>query len=110
MIGAKVKVSIKKIFKAKWLGLAFFPGSDGGNPIRIAEVVVSGTAEDARPGSRITVASGEEEFAGESQVPFTGLLDQVFGLTSTVTADDDAVPPNRAEHIFIALPGWAEPD
>jgi len=107
---AKVKVSVKKLYKRKDENVSFTPREDEGNPIRIADLEVSGIAEDARPGSRVTVESPDGKFEGAGPVAFTGKLVPADNHAATLTADDDAAPANRrTQSIHVAL-GWAEPD
>jgi len=107
---AKVKVSVKKLYKRKDENVSFTPLEDEGNPIRVADLEIRGVAEDARPGSRVTVESPDGTFEGTGPVNFTGKLVSTANHAATLTADDDAAPPNRRTHpIHVAL-GWAEPD
>jgi len=105
---AKVKVSVKKLYKRKHVSVNFNLRVDAGNPIRIGDLTVDGEVEDARPGSRVTVEFLGKKVFGTGPVAFTGTLTAADRHSATMTAEDDAVPANRGEFpVFVLVDhGW----
>ena len=78
-------------------------------PIAIGTVGVAGEAEDGGPTGKLTVTTGDGTSAGTSPVEFTETL-SADDYASTVTADDDASPPNRATRTCSAEVTWEVAD
>lgn len=100
---AKLSVKVKGVFKGKYKRFEFPAREDGGNPIGVREVSVTGQATDLRPKAVVTVVSGDGKFEEEDGAVFTETLDEEDEFTATIEVSDDAAPPNRGEHTLRAV-------